>query len=136
MALPTPSDGAGPGMFGVHGSGDTSGYGGIVRPVAMPGGTPRPYGGWFDELATSFESALATAGFTDAIEKVVVHRGEITFFIRRHDLLSVGRPWPVGEPAALGHLSASVHLALMGFRTPLAGPRLTFHDLPPRRCAM
>ena len=77
------------GMFGVHGSGDTSGYGGIVRPVAMPGGTPRPYGGWFDELATSFESALATAGFTDAIEKVVVHRGEITFFIRRHDLLRV-----------------------------------------------
>ena len=29
------------GMFGVHGSGDTSGYGGLVRPVAMPGGDAR-----------------------------------------------------------------------------------------------
>jgi NADH-quinone oxidoreductase subunit C len=30
------------GMFGVHGSGDTSGYGGLVRPVAMPGPSSRP----------------------------------------------------------------------------------------------
>ena len=29
-------------MFGVKGSGDTSGYGGLVRPVAMPGGTAAP----------------------------------------------------------------------------------------------
>ena len=79
------------GMFGVHGTGDTSGYGGIVRPVAMPGGTPKPYGGWFDEVAEAFDSALSTAGITNAIEKVVVHRGEITFFIRRGDLLQVAR---------------------------------------------
>jgi NADH-quinone oxidoreductase subunit C len=79
------------GMFGVHGTGDTSGYGGIVRPVVMPSGTPKPYGGWFDELAEAFESALTTAGITSAIEKVVVHRGEITFFIRRGDLLQVAR---------------------------------------------
>jgi NADH-quinone oxidoreductase subunit C len=77
------------GMFGVQGSGDTSGYGGIVRPVVMPGGTPRPYGGWFDELADAFDSALGTAGIAGAIEKVVVHRGEITFFIRRDTLLQV-----------------------------------------------
>jgi NADH-quinone oxidoreductase subunit C len=79
------------GMFGVHGSGDTSGYGGIVRPVVMPSGTPRPYGGWFDELADAFESGLSTAGITNAIEKVVVHRGEITFFIRREHLLRTAR---------------------------------------------
>ena len=79
------------GMFGVQGSGDTSGYGGIVRPVVMPSGTPKPYGGWFDELAEAFEGALTTAGFADAIEKVVVHRGEITFFIRRADLLETVR---------------------------------------------
>ena len=77
------------GMFGVQGSGDTSGYGGIVAPVVMPGGTTKPYGGWFDELAESFESALRTGGFVSAVEKVVVHRGEITFFIRRDDLLKV-----------------------------------------------
>ena len=79
------------GMFGVHGSGDTSGYGGILRPVAMPGGSPRPYGGWFDEMADALGGALSSAGITSAVEKVVVHRGEITFFIRRADLLETVR---------------------------------------------
>ncbi len=79
------------GMFGVRGSGDTSGYGGVVRPVVMPVGTPRPYGGWFDEVAIRLESAMQEAGFVSAIEKVVVHRGEITFFIRRQDLLDVAK---------------------------------------------
>ena len=79
------------GMFGVHGTGDTSGYSGLTRPVAMPGGSPKPYGGWFDEVAEGLEGALETAGFTSAIEKVVVHRGEITFFIRRHDLPTVAQ---------------------------------------------
>jgi NADH-quinone oxidoreductase subunit C len=81
------------GMFGVTGSGDTSGYGGLVRPVAMPGGTARPFGGWFDEVADALGSALHRAGGNalrdSAVEKVVVHRGEITFFIRRGELLEV-----------------------------------------------
>ncbi len=47
------------GMFGLSGTGDTSGYGGLVRPVVMPGGTPRPYGGWFDEFADALEAALS-----------------------------------------------------------------------------
>jgi NADH-quinone oxidoreductase subunit C len=72
------------GMFGTRGSGDTSGYGRLVRPVAMPGGVPRPYGGWFDEVADAVEAA----GAGGAVEKVVVHRKEITFFVRRADLLS------------------------------------------------
>ncbi len=75
------------GMFGVHGSGDTSGYGGIVRPVVMPSGTPKPYGGWFDEVDEKLRSTLESAGLANVIEKVVVHRGEITFFIRRNDLV-------------------------------------------------
>ena len=79
------------GMFGVRGSGDTSGYGGLVRPVAMPGGSPRPYGGWFDEVTDSLVSALQDDGIVHAIEKVVVHRNEVTFFIRREDLLEVAR---------------------------------------------
>jgi NADH-quinone oxidoreductase subunit C len=77
------------GMFGVRGSGDTSGYGGLVRPVAMPGGTQRPFGGWFDELADNLGGALRRAGVDNAVEKVIVHRQEITFFVRRDDLLSV-----------------------------------------------
>jgi NADH-quinone oxidoreductase subunit C len=83
------------GMFGVTGTGDTSGYGGLVRPVAMPGGTSRPYGGWFDEVADALEAALEQTGgpgaAARAIEKVVVHRGELTFYIRRQELLSVAQ---------------------------------------------
>ena len=79
------------GMFGVQGTGDTSGYGGIVRPVVMPGGSPKPYGGWFDEVAERLEGTLGSAGIASAIEKVVVHRGEITFFIRRGDLLQTAQ---------------------------------------------
>jgi NADH-quinone oxidoreductase subunit C len=74
------------GMFGVSGTGDTSGYGGLVRPVVMPGGTPRPFGGWFDEVADVIEGALPAG-----IEKVVVHRGEVTFFVRCTALPDVAR---------------------------------------------
>src|SRR4029079_15613404 len=70
------------GMFGVRGSGDTSGYGRLVRPVALPGGTERPFGGWYDEVADGLDTALEKAGAQDAVEKVVLHRGQITFFIR------------------------------------------------------
>ena len=83
--------GAREGMFGVNGSGDTSGYGGLRRTVEMPGGTPPPYGGWFDEVAETLSSGLAERGLPDAIEKVVVHRGEITFFIRRERLLETAQ---------------------------------------------
>ena len=74
------------GMFGVHGSGDTSGYGGLVAPVTLPGLARRPFGGWFDEVADALESGVATAA-----SRVVLHRGEITFHVRREDLLAVVR---------------------------------------------
>jgi NADH-quinone oxidoreductase subunit C len=79
------------GMFGVQGSGDTSGYGGLVRTVTMPSGSEPPYGGWFDEVARALSGGLAERGLPDAVEKVVVHRGEITFFIRRERLLETAR---------------------------------------------
>jgi NADH-quinone oxidoreductase subunit C len=81
------------GMFGVRrGTGDTSGYGGLVRPIAMPGSAQRPYGGWFDEVADALEAGLEqTGGGVGAIEKVVIHRGEITFYIRREHLLRVAQ---------------------------------------------
>jgi NADH-quinone oxidoreductase subunit C len=34
------------GMFGVNGSGDTSGYGGLVRPVVFAAPATRPLDGW------------------------------------------------------------------------------------------
>ena len=79
------------GAFGNSDSGDTSGFGGLVEPIVMPGPTPRPYGGWFDEVTDELELALQDANLpiATAIEKVVVDRGEITFFVRREHLLSV-----------------------------------------------
>ena len=79
------------GMFGVRGSGDTSGYGGLTQAVVMPGGTPAPYGGWFDDVARDLVRGMADQGVDDAVEKVVVHRGEITFFIRRARLLATAQ---------------------------------------------
>ncbi len=81
------------GMFGVHGSGDTSGFGGLVRTVAMPPPSERPYGGDFDVVADRLTAALAGDGvpFPTAIEKVVVDRGEMTLHVRRESLLAVVR---------------------------------------------
>ena len=77
------------GMFGVRDTGDTSGYGGLTRTVAMPGASNPPYGEWRDEVAGALAEATRSAGIEQAVEKVVVHRGEITFFVRREDLATV-----------------------------------------------
>ena len=76
------------GMFGVTGTGDTSGYGRLVREVTLPGSSPRPYGGYFDDIADRLAEALQRDGveFDDAIEKIVVDRNELTLHVRR-DLL-------------------------------------------------
>jgi NADH-quinone oxidoreductase subunit C len=75
------------GSFGVHDTGDTSGFGGLTRPVAMPGAATQPFGSWYDEVHDRL-AELVDGGAPGAIEKVVVDRGEITFFIRREALLS------------------------------------------------
>ncbi len=80
------------GMFGVQGSGDTSGYGGLIRTVTMPAPSQRPYGNGFDEIADALDAALATAGENlrgAALEKVVIDRGEMTLYVRREHLLTV-----------------------------------------------
>ena len=79
------------GMFGVQGSGDTSGYGGLRQPILFPGASQRPYGGWFDEVADALEARLREDGIESALEQVVIHRGEITFHVRREDLVAVAR---------------------------------------------
>lgn len=75
------------GMFGIDGSGDTSGYGRLVREVALPGSSPRPYGGYFDEIVDRLAEVLGTDVFQSAVERVVVFRGQLTLEVRREQLL-------------------------------------------------
>ena len=77
------------GMFGAPGTGDTSGFGGLVRVAHNQGSSERPYGGYFDEVADELERAFPE--FRDAIEKVVVDRGELTLHINRDRLVDVSR---------------------------------------------
>lgn len=84
------------GMFGTRGTGDTSGYGGLTQAIAFPGDAQRPYGGWYDEVADALESALSTVSGADgglevAAPRVVIHRKEITFHVRREDLVTVAQ---------------------------------------------
>ena len=75
------------GMFGARGTGDTSGYGGLVRTPASTGSSERPYGGYFDEVADDLERAYPE--FSHAIERVVVDRGELTLHVKREKLVEV-----------------------------------------------
>ncbi|MEV0121077.1 NADH-quinone oxidoreductase subunit C [Streptomyces sp. NPDC050703] len=97
--VPAPRDDTGEvirvrrGMFGAENGGDTSGYGGLVRAITLPGASARPYGGWFDEVADELEGALEEQDLLpgNAIEKTVVDRGELTFHIAREHLVRVAR---------------------------------------------
>ncbi|MCW2918075.1 MAG: hypothetical protein JWN52_6143 [Actinomycetia bacterium] len=85
------------GMFGAKVTGDTSGFGGLIVRRPPPVSSPRPYGdphgagepGWFDEVADELERAFPEFG--DAIERVVVDRGELTFHVRRAFLPQVAQ---------------------------------------------
>ncbi len=79
------------GMFGTQTSGDTSGYGRLQVRRQPPLSSEPPYGGYFDAVAQALGSALQGAGlgFSDAIERVVVAHGEITFHVRRERLVEV-----------------------------------------------
>lgn len=95
------------GMFGAGGSGDTSGYGGLITPIAIPGASARPYGSWFDQVVDVLREVLddGTAaggpGADEAIEKVVVdlhgadsadaQQVELTIYVAAAHLLEVCR---------------------------------------------
>jgi len=80
------------GMFGVTGTGDTSGYGGLRLPGYTAPPAERPYGGWFDEFADEFYAALADNDIPSAaVLQVTIDRGEITFYVARDHLVSVCR---------------------------------------------
>jgi len=79
------------GSFGVEGSGDTSGYGRLIREVVLPGSSPRPYGGYFDDVVDRLITLLGEDAFTAAVERVVVFRDELTIEVRREHLVSVAQ---------------------------------------------
>ena len=79
------------GLFGVHGTPDTSGYGLLKVRKPLPVSTQRPYGGYFDDIADALGSALESSGasFDEAVERVFVAHGELTFYVRRENLVGV-----------------------------------------------
>src|SRR5580704_15209011 len=76
------------GMFGVEGTPDTSGYGGLQVLTPQPLASEPPYGGYFDAVAQALGAALSAEG-SGFGELVVVDRGELTFHVRREHLPAV-----------------------------------------------
>ena len=80
-----------PGCSACEGTPDTSGYGGLQVLKPPPLASEPPYGGYFDAVAQALGAALSAdgSGFGEAVERVVVDRGELTFHVRREHLLAV-----------------------------------------------
>jgi NADH-quinone oxidoreductase subunit C len=91
------------GMFG--GSGDTSGYNGLVREPWVPPAAERPYGSYFDDVVDALLAAYPAA--EQAIEKVVVDRDELTLHIAREQIVDVVRAFR-DDPALRFELLSSV----------------------------
>lgn len=79
------------GQFGVQGSGDTSGFGGLQQAVTAYEPATRPYGSWFDLAVDALIDCLQKDGLNPAevIEKVVVEHEELTLFVNRSHLVEV-----------------------------------------------
>jgi NADH-quinone oxidoreductase subunit C len=77
------------GMFGVIGTGDTSGFGGLTRTVEFPPASTPPFGGWWDSVYDRIGELVPI--HSDVITKVVIHRGEITFHVARERLAELVR---------------------------------------------
>jgi NADH-quinone oxidoreductase subunit C len=69
-----------------EGTGDTSGYGRIVREVPTPLGTASPLGSYFDAVHDRLLQL-----HPGVLVKVVVDRGELTFHVARENLTAVMR---------------------------------------------
>jgi NADH-quinone oxidoreductase subunit C len=96
------------GMFGVRGSGDTSGYGGLALPAYVPAAAKRPYGGWFDEFTDELFTAMRERGVPDtAIPQITVDRGEITYYVHREYLVALCRTLR-DDPALRFELCSSI----------------------------
>jgi NADH-quinone oxidoreductase subunit C len=97
------------GMFGARTTGDTSGYGRLRVRRAVPAGSQPPYGASFDEVAGNLAAALEKTGtsWDEAIEQVVVDRGQLTLYVRREHLIAVARVLR-DEPSLAFELSLGV----------------------------
>jgi NADH-quinone oxidoreductase subunit C len=102
-----PADLAAPGrgMFGVEGSGDTTGFGGLVREPWNPPPAQRPFGGYFDEVVDSL--AAAYPQFDAAVEKIVVDRDELTLHVAREHVRELAQVLR-DDPALRFELMSSV----------------------------
>jgi NADH-quinone oxidoreductase subunit C len=69
-----------------EGTGDTSGYSGVVRTVEFPVGSPPPWGDWHDAAAARL-AELVDSPF----ERAVFDRGELTLHVPAQKLLEVVR---------------------------------------------
>jgi NADH-quinone oxidoreductase subunit C len=105
--MTTPDDDAGTrrDMFGASGFGDTSGFGGLVTRPPQLVSSPKPYGEWFDEATDALEAAYPAFG--DAIERIVVHRGELTLHVKPEAIAEVCRVLR-DDPALRFEMCASV----------------------------
>jgi NADH-quinone oxidoreductase subunit C len=121
-----PSGGFRKGAFGVTGSGDTSGFGGLVR--VEPGGavalhsTERPYGGYFDEVTDALIEAVGAATYDAAVQRVLVDRGEITYFVAREHLLALVRALRDDEALRFELLSSLSGVDYLDSGGPVATP--------------
>jgi len=61
-----------------------------AQATASAPSTPRPYGGYFDEVADAL--AQAYPGVAQAIERSIVDRGELTLHVRREKLRDLAQP--------------------------------------------
>jgi NADH-quinone oxidoreductase subunit C len=75
------------GMFGVRGSGDTSGYGGLQLPAYVPPAAQRPYGGWFDEVTDELLAAIDERGVPAAAIQ------QVTGIAGRSPTMCAGDTW-------------------------------------------
>lgn len=81
------------GMFGTSGSGDTSGFGGLVTVIPLPVPSSRPFGSYFDVIADELSASLPDFGTTwdKAVEKVVVDQDELTIHIRPTEIVAFAK---------------------------------------------
>lgn len=64
-----------------EGTGDTSGYGRIVRTIGWPAPSQPPFGSWYDQVYNRLLELVA-----EPYIKVVIQHGELTFHIPREKL--------------------------------------------------
>ena len=96
------------GMFGVSGSGDTSGFGGLRLPGYVPPPAERPFGGWFDEVADELAAALAERNIPrSAVQQITIEHDEITFYVEPERVLELCRTLR-DDPALRFELCSSV----------------------------